>query len=381
MYVRYKPNEKDQDIIEGITAALERSLSAWYPGGAHLDADRPDIRSFRFCFILWYPITISSGAKKFVLVKIRRHPKTDALWQALADDFEESTLAEYAALEDVYNNLGNVDADFGAIRPLSYLAEYRAIVMEEFPSRTLRQILLSHRSARDTRELRDVARKGGRLLHYFHHHVHAATESPYSASDFLAEVDAYARRIETYSHGRATARFILDAFSKRLENVPISSILFSQTHADMTSDNILYSTDKKVSLIDMKDKIAPVYEDLGMLIVNPETLKPQIFSDGMYLSASLLKEYRQAILSGYFENEPVQEFYVKLFSALTVLEKWAMYEGLMSRYKGIKSYLAIPVGPLVTHYFQNVMQKYLNSIQEPDVKHFLSASKRANSVH
>jgi hypothetical protein len=148
----------------------------------------------------------------------------------------------------------------------------------------------------------------------------------------------------------------------------------------MTSDNILYSTDKKVSMIDMKDKIAPVYADLGMLIVNPETLKPQIFSNGMYLSSALLKEYRQAILSGYFENEPVHEFYVKLFSALTVLEKWAMYEGLMYRYKGVKRVLAIPVAPFVTRYFQNVMKKHLDSIREHDLKHLLTSPKRLDST-
>ena len=197
MYVRYQPNEKDQNILEGITIALEKSLSGWYGDGAHLASRQPDIRSFRFCFILWYPITLATGTKKFILVKIRRHPKTDSLWQALADDFEESTLIEYAALEDVYRKLGNVDKDFGAIRPLAFFAEYRAIVMEEFPSRTLGQILLSQRASSDRAELRDAARKGGRLLHYFHHHVHAATEAPYSADDFLQEVDAYARRIET----------------------------------------------------------------------------------------------------------------------------------------------------------------------------------------
>lgn len=380
MYVRYQPNEKDKNILEGITAAVEKSLHTWYPGGAHLEARQPDIRSFRFCFILWYPIALAMGTKKFILVKIRRHPKSDSLWQTLAADFEESTLAEYAALEDVYHKLGNVDEDFGAIRPLAYFSEYRAIVMEEFPSRTLREILFRHRTSGDLTELRDAAHKGGRLLHYFHHHVHAATENPYSVQDFLQEVDAYARRIETYSRGRATARSILDAFARQLENVPISSILFSQTHADMTSDNILYSTDKKVSMIDMKDKIAPVFADLGMLIVNPETLKPQIFSDGMYLSRSLLKEYRQAILGGYFENEPVQEFYVKLFSALTVLEKWVMYEGLMYRYKGIKRLLAIPVAPFVTRYFQNVMKTHLNSICEHDVKHVVSSPKRLDST-
>jgi hypothetical protein len=218
------------------------------------------------------------------------------------------------------------------------------------------------------------------LIRYFHHHVHIAAEAAYSSSDFLQEVDAYARRIQTYSRGRAAVRSILDAFANRLENVPISSILFSRTHADMTSDNILYSTDKRVSMIDMKEEVAPVYTDLGMLIVNPETLKPQIFTNGMYLSPSLLKEYRQAILSGYFEDEPVPEFYVKLFSALTVLKKWAMYEGLMYRYKGVKRWLAIPAAPWVTRYFQNLMNKHLNSIQEPDVRRLHSLPKRADSV-
>jgi hypothetical protein len=41
-----------------------------------------------------------------------------------------------------------------------------------------------------------------------------------------------------------------------------------------------------------------------------------------------------------------------------------MYEELMSRYKGLKHLLSVPVGPFVTAYFQGIFRKHLDSIQQ-----------------
>jgi thiamine kinase-like enzyme len=363
--VPYQLNEKDKLIIDHITTRVRRSLNIWYGEGAHFDGSDPEIRSYRFCFIFRYPIRTSTNEKKAVLVKIRRHPKMDSLWQALAADIHGISPGEYDSLESMFNWLAGVDDDFGVIRPLEYFERYHAIVMEEFPSRTLKQLLMRARSSSDgtgTRELEDAAKKAGRLLRYFHHNIHFATATSYSTQDILNDVETYANQIETYARGRVQARSIVIAFSQKLENIQINSMVFSKTHADLTGDNILYSDDEKVCLIDIKARLAPVYSDLGLLIINPETYKQQIFTGGLYLPASLLKKYREAILAGYFEGQPRDEFLVKLFSALKVLEKWNMYEELMSRYKGTKRLLSIPGRPLVTIYFQQLLRKHLVSM-------------------
>src|SRR5690349_6823047 len=376
--VPYKLSEKDEHIIDDITAKIKQLLNTWYGEGARLDRSDPEIRSYRFCFIFRYPITTSSNEKKAILVKIRRHPKMVSLWQALAADIHGISPIEYDSLQNMFNWLAGIDDDFGVIRPLEYFKQYDAIVMEEFPSRTLKQLLMSARSSTNgtgTGILEDAARKAGRLLRYFHHNIYSATTASYSTNDILNEVETYAKQVETYARGRVRAKSIVNAFSQKLENIQINTMLFSTTHADLTGDNVLYSDDKKVCLIDIKARLAPVYSDLGLLIINPETFKQQIFTGGFYLPPSLLTKYREAILVGYFDGQPRDEFLVKLFSALKVLEEWIMYEELMSRYGGNKFLLSIPVRPFVTIYFQQLLKKHLDSIHSSTVRRVFRVPK------
>ena len=365
MIVQYKSNEKDSPIIDDITTEISKHLDEWYGERASLDSNIPAIRSYRNCFMLRYPITSASGEKKTVLVKIRRNPKMDSLLRAINAEIHGNIPTEYSSLKFVFSCLAGMDENFGAIRPLAYLEKYHAIMMEEYPSRTLRQILIDQRSrnGKGISELRDAARKTGKWLHYFHDHIHTPAEKQYSTNEILYEVQSYAMRLEDYSRGRVRAQALLDAFSQKLENVQIDSMKFSQSHADMTCDNVLYSDNKKVCVIDIKTRPAPVYSDLGLILTHPETFKSQIFSGGSYLPDSLLQEYRAAILAGYFEDEPRNEFLVKLYSAIKVLDKWTMYEELMSRYRGVKYLLSFPVGPIVTAYFKNVLKKHLDAIQ------------------
>jgi thiamine kinase-like enzyme len=239
--------------------------------------------------------------------------------------------------------------------------------MEEYPSRTMTQLMEDQRSGRvdwESSELRDAARKTGRWLYYFHNHINTAAEKPYTGRDILEELQPYAEKIETSSQGRVRARPILEAFSSRLQNLPIELVKFSQCHLDMTTNNVLYSDEGRVCVIDMKNRPAPVYADLGLILTYPETSKPQIFSGGMHYAETLLQKYRSEIIAGYFDREPGDETLVRVYSALKVVDKWSMYEELMGRYKGLKRALSIPAGPLVSAYFQKLLRKHLDLIED-----------------
>jgi thiamine kinase-like enzyme len=368
MIVQYKPNENDKSIIDDITNTIKESLDEWYGRGSKLDSDSPEIRSYRNSFILRYPLTKSDTQKRTILVKIRRNPKMDSFALAINADIHQNIPTEFRSLDFVYSRLAHMPENFGAIRPLLYIEKYFAIVMEEYPSRTLRQILIDHRSSKNEQSLsrlRDAARKTGRWLHYFHHHIHTPSEKHYSTSDILLEVQSYGERLQSFSNGRVRAQSLVDAFSSKLENIHIDRVTFSQSHADMTCDNVLYSDDKRVCIIDIKTRLAPIYSDLGLILIHPETSKPQIFSGGTYYPEDILREYRSEITSGYFDEDPSDEVLVRIYSAIKVMDKWLMYEELMSRYKGVKYLLSFPVGPFVTGYFQNLLKKHLKYIETP----------------
>lgn len=363
--VMYAPNDKDKPILDEINTKIMQSLDEWYGGGAHFDASHPDVRSYRNSFILRYPIRDAAGRSTAILVKIRRKPKMDALWQAVDADIHANIPSEYDSLKFVYSHLAGVQDAFSAIRPLAYLENHHAIVMEEFPSRTLRQVLIEHRSSPNgtgMSELLDVAVKTGKWLHHFHHTIHTPVVREYSPKDIVDLVSDYATRLEANSRGRIDARSIVQSFLRKLENIQIHAMTFSQSHADMTCDNVLYSDDRKVCVIDIKTHPAPIYSDLGLIQIHPETIKPQIFRAGTYLPESILKEYRAAILRGYFGSEEYDASFVRIFNAIKILDKWLMYEELMCNYKGIKHLLSLPAGPYVSAYFHNRLKKHLDFI-------------------
>ena len=365
--VSYKPNEPDKGIIGEITNKIRASMREWYGSGSRLNAAGPEIRTYQYCFMLRYPVSVSSTQQKGILVKIRRNPKMDALHQAIQADIHQTMIFEYQTLEFLYTHLAQAGDEFGAIRPLLFMEKYFAILMEEYPSRTMRQLMETQRTARarwETSELKDAARKTGRWLYTFHYRINTPLDKQYSGRDILQELQPYAERIETSSHGRLRAGPILEAFSSKLEGLQIDRVKFSQCHLDMTTNNVLYSEEGKVCIIDLKNRLAPIYADLGLILTYPETSKPQIFSGGTYYSETLLRKYRAEIIDGYFEQEPGDEVLVRIYSALKIVDKWAMYEELMGRYKGLKRTLSIPAGPLVSMYFQNLVRKYLALIKD-----------------
>lgn len=364
--VRYKPNEQDHHILAEITNTIRASLPEWYGAGARLDSPNPTIRSYQFCFMLYYSISITHDQEKKILVKIRRNPKMDSLHQTIQADFHQSMILEYQTLEYLYDRLGHALDDFGAIRPLLFMQKYFAIIMEEFPSQTMRQLMEAQKSASscwETSGLKDAARKTGRWLHYFHKHVNTPLEKPYTADNILDEVREYAHKIEAFSRGRVSAGPILETFAHKLETVQIDRMTFAQSHLDMTTNNVLYSDEGRVCLIDLKNRLAPVYVDLGQILTYPETSKSQIFSGGRYYPEALLRNYRAEIVAGYFEEEPSNINMVRIYSAMSVVDKWSMYEELMGKYKGIKHTLSVPVAPLVSAYFKNLLKKHLDLIE------------------
>src|SRR5512133_1120404 len=188
MIARYKPNESDAGLINDITESVRASLDEWYGRGSKLDSTSPDIRSYRNSFMLRYTVTTSTAGQKHTLVKIRRNPKMDSLSQAVGADIHQNVQMEYESLQFVYDRIPAMDENLGAIRPLSYFEQYPAIAMEEYPSRTLRQLLKNQRFSRIDKslcELKDAARKTGRWLYYFHHYIHTPTEMHYTNEDIL----------------------------------------------------------------------------------------------------------------------------------------------------------------------------------------------------
>lgn len=355
----YADDDKDKELMESITGRLRERVNDWYGNSASLAAF-PEIRCYTNSFLLRYRVTAPKG-NKAILVKIRRNPKMTSLSTAIrVPDIHVNIPDEYNTLKYVYPVIGEAHPNFAAIRPLDYFEDYFAIVMEEFPSRSLRQLLQKQRN-KENGELQMIARRAGELLRFFHEQVYSTTACPYSTDDILADAEVYALQLQQHSGGRISKRSILDTIAQKLSPLGITSVPYTSAHQDLTCDNVLYSEDGKVCLIDIKVKPAPIYSDLGLLLIHPETFRNQIFRDGRYFSPQFLTRYRAWILKGYFASSAIDEGLVNVYAAIRVLDKWVMHQDLFYRYKGLKRVLTRPLSPLVTTYFQKLWKSRLQN--------------------
>lgn len=365
MVMRYKGSAQDNAIIDNITNRIQQGLADWYGASSQLVSERPEIQSYTNSFLLRYEMKTSAAAQA-VLVKIRRSPKMDSLHRAVAArEIHANIPGEYDSMQLVREKIGDSHTNFTAIRPLAFYEEYHAIVMEEFPSRSLRQLLEKPQTQDEKRNrlqvVKETAHKAGQLLRFFHDNVQSTTECRYSMEEVVKQVEFYTTQLEHYSSGWVTRSSLIDRFQQKLADREIRSIPFTGVHQDLTCDNVLYAKNGKVCLIDIKTAPGPIYSDLALLLIHPETFRSQIFRGGFHFPASLLQSYRKAILDGYFARDVADPFFVNVFCALRVLDKWTMHAELLHRYKGLKRVVTRPLIPIVNRYFDDLLARYLNA--------------------
>lgn len=365
--MKYRHNEKDGPIIESITTTLNSHLGEWYGNESGLTMLAPVIFTYNNCFIMRFPLHSPGGFAKNILVKIRRHPKMPSLNQAVVkQDLHIKIPAEYSDLEALYNFFGHHGGNLGAIRPLIYLEKYFAIVMEEFQSQTLREILMEWKtilgSKNNVNRLLNAAQLTGSWLHNFHSKMHKNHEIEKPIQPIMNEVQGLVDRLRVASQRQNPANSTQVEFFKKINSIESKKIFYSNIHGDMTCDNVLYSNENKVCIIDVKTKQAPIYSDIGLIMIHPDTFMLQIFSFGLFFRRQNIRAYRAAILKGYFDDQPFDNSLLNLYCAIKMLDKWVMYEEIMANSKGRKRLLSFLSAPLLRAYFKSKITKYLNSM-------------------
>jgi hypothetical protein len=368
MPTKYQQNAEDKPVIASINAQLESHLQEWFGDRSRFLEREPVVKSYPSSFFLRYTILVHNDAPKNILIKIRRHPKMHSLAQTMnRPELHINMPGEYNSLKVVYENKEKLQNGLGAIRPLLYLESLNGIVMEERSSITLGQMIANWQTARsgakeELTSLLDAAFKTGQWLHAFHHTFHTSHKVAFSAEEFMKEVNDLAVRLETASRKTISAGFICGLFSKKTPPLEFKGTPYSITHGDMTCDNVLYTSEKTVFVVDIKSKPAVIYSDLGIILIHPETFKAQVLTLGLFIRRNVLKEYQKAVLDGYFGNIPADEALLNLYCAMNFLDKWVTYEEVFYKLKSIKRLIAWLIAPVFRLYFLAHTKKHLTSL-------------------
>jgi len=368
---KYQQNEKDTPIIEVITKTIIEHLEEWYEDGHGLTIMPPAVHCYINCFMLTFPLTKPGQVKKNILAKIRRHPKMNALHQAVQkQDLHVKIPAEFNELISLHDFFKDQNNSLGAIRPLFYIEQCYAIIMEEFESRNLRQMLMEWKTILGLKDnlqhLINAAELTGQWLYQFHHKMQKYHTVEEPTQPILNEIEGLIERLEAASHHPRMAQSIRPEFLERMPVIHPNTIPYTNIHGDMTCDNVLYSNDGKVCMVDIKLQSAPIYSDISLILIHPDTFMSQIFSLGFFFRRRVVRAYRAAILKGYFGGREFDTALVNLYCAIKLLDKWVMYENIMNKAKGRKRLISIPAGPLLRFYFKSKIMGYLELMSKGD---------------
>jgi hypothetical protein len=274
---------------------------------------------------------------------------------------------EYGDLVTLHEFFKDRDDCLTSIRPLIYLEKYFAIVMEEFKSRTLHEMLMDWNTIignkKNLAHLFSAALLTGKLLNVFHNEVHHSHEISEPFQPIIEEVQALFERLDRASRRENLAGSLTSAFFEKIKTLRTRKVLYSNIHGDMTTDNILYSENKQACLVDIKTQTAPIYSDVGLIMIHPDVFVRQIFSFGLFFRNQTIQAYRAAILEGYYGVQPVDYALINLYCAIKMLDKWVMYEEIMAQAKGRKRIRSFFAGPVLRAYFKPRIRKYLDAIQ------------------
>jgi len=219
-FMEYQRCEKDNPIIEFIATVINDHLDEWYGVKSGLKGLAPVIITYTNCFILRFPLSGPKMELKNILVKIRRRPYMTSLSQAvLKTEIHAKIPAEYNDLVALYQFFKNRDDSLGAIRPLIYLEKYFAVVMEEFQSQNLHEMLMDWKTIlgfkRNKGDLIHAAQLTGQLLNALHTQVHKCHEIENPCQPVAEEVLELFEHIKNASRQNALANTTHLNFFKR----------------------------------------------------------------------------------------------------------------------------------------------------------------------
>lgn len=365
--MRYTANEPDSAILHAIGSHLASHLAGWYGPSSRLTSAPPKVILHKSSFFIRHSFMDDLGRTRHILSKIRRRTKMRTLCEAVAArELHELIPLEYKSLEDLYGFFGPRSDSLRAVRPLCYLEEFHAIVMEEFPSKTLRQFWMNWQAVLGfppaIHALIQAAEKTGVWLLMFNTQMHETRPTGYSAGLIDQLIQERLSRLEQARVPAALVDHASKAFGRSLAGIHVEQIDVALSHGDLTCDNVLISDAGEVCTIDGKFAPAPIYFDLSLILMHPETFLIHALTQGVFLNRRMMRAYRKAILEGYETQQPLESDLLAVFCALQALDKWVMYEEVVRRHSGLKGRLSPFALPLLRSHFGSMIRRCLSSI-------------------
>lgn len=377
--------EPPSALVGTVAASVASEGGMWFP---ELAGQRPRLRflagQVRPRCVLYRFDLDTERVTRPIIVKVRHsRPELRRL-----DRFEgqRPVLAPVRAMSDrdnarrEYDGLGLIqemlrDADpcrFGVLRPLAWLPEHAAIVMDLVEHPTLRSALLRESRTRTGRRApvgEAPWRNAGAWLRMFQTHRSAPVVPPDGAVP-LSVGDTY-REFGGFLVERVGSRPLLETLRDAGDQVAASALptepALGTAHGDFVANNMFVGAGGRITGFDPLPRWnVPLHLDLATLLVNTRVLPLQAASQGWALPSAVLDRYEAAVLQGYFGTEAVPHREVVAFQLLVLLEKWAAIVSKRIQRGRVRPQLHQVRVRLVSHFYDREARRLFRALEGAD---------------
>lgn len=354
----------DHKTLNDISNVLTRSLPDQLGSKTQIDSSRPPIvRSFANSFIVRFP-TKETDSSPVILVKIPHRPYKHDLSAALKDDslrtLAKSEMAQLEATWRSFDELGN--PNLIAVRPLSYLEEWNAIVMLEVNARPLRSQLTSlaigFSQTKATAEFTRHLRNAGQWIRHYHDHVGGGQVEPVSQELLRDRIEKIERDVNQFmgkSMDAARKMALIESKSRQITGTETIALL----HGDFHCSNILVTPQGQICVLDPRANSSrrSIYNDLAALLTDLHLKPIPMFTGGIF-TRKFLYQSRQAIIESYFKPGEYSQSLLDFYCASEVMFKWSMDERDFTTRKKMRMLKSV-ARPILGGYMSRLTDKFL----------------------
>jgi Ser/Thr protein kinase RdoA (MazF antagonist) len=195
---------------------------------------------------------------------------------------------EFTATKALFDVLRQ-DSEIGAVRPIAFLPEHRAVVTEEIPGRPFAELLASQ--SKTTDDLLAVARRIGGWIRIYQSFGASATRV--SLAERRAYLDERLKQLEgrvISSEERQAVGSRFDALAERL-GPDVAGVAI---HADLTPMNIIVDDTGRIAVLDFTMvKTGTACHDISHLYFHFE------MTGARQRKREMMRELERALLAGY----------------------------------------------------------------------------------
>lgn len=314
--------------VDAVHDHIWRNAADWYPSlgsrtlRVSLLSDRRRRRSRLIRF------EVGDGQRHVtILCKIATPPETAGSTPSRPrlgepDDARRKLPYEYAALRAMRSRIATDDPRIAAVRPLDLMEEQGVLLMEEEPSRTLRDLLVdaARPGASDLRRrLPDLFMAVGAWLGEFHR-----LDLPSDGTRRASAVDhagALRKFADWLTDRGAPSELVSRAVETATQDAPSSDLRTGPVHGDAAPRNVLVGRDGRVMMIDPLARWrVPVWDDLAYMLASLRVNRLSVLTAGRLPPRSTLATLESAFLAGHPHGDMRR---VRASLVLILLDRWA----------------------------------------------------------